>query len=72
MTEKSLCVFKTHNQAVAAWGHLKRAGIDCTLVRTPQNLAKEKTCSYSVSFSSEYSEKARTILQKNTLDFYIV
>jgi len=70
--EKSLCVFKTHNQAVSAWSHLKRAGIDCTLVRTPQKFAKEKTCSYSVSFNSEYVEKIRMILQKNTLDFYIV
>lgn len=70
--EKSLCVFKTHNQAVAAWSHLKRAGIDCTLVRTPQNLAREKTCSYSISFNSEYIEKIRMVLQKITLDFYIV
>jgi len=51
---------------------LKRARIDCTLVRTPQKFAKEKTCSYSVSFNSEYVEKIRMILQKNTLDFYIV
>lgn len=70
--EKALCVFKTHNQAIAAWGLLKRAGIGGSLVHTPHNLVKEKTCSYGVSFSSEYREKAINILQKNTLEFYIV
>ena len=70
--EKALCVFKTHNQAVAAWGILKRAGIDGALIHVPHNLIKEKTCSYGVSFYSEYREKARIILQKNTLEFYMV
>lgn len=70
--KKSLCVFKTHNQAVAALGKLKQAGIECRLIQTPREVIKEKTCSYGVSFSSEYLEKARTILQKYTLDFYIV
>ena len=70
--EKALCVFKTHNQAIAAWGLLKRAGIGGSLVHTPHNLVKEKTCSYGVSFNSEYREKVRSILQKNTLDFYMV
>lgn len=70
--EKSLCVFKTHNHAVAAWGKLKRAGIECMLVQTPKEMRNEKTCSYGVSFDSEYREKVRSILQKNTLDFYMV
>ena len=51
--EKSLCVFKTHNHAVAAWGKLKRAGIECMLVQTPKEIRNEKTCSYGVSFNSE-------------------
>lgn len=70
--EKSLCVFKTHNQAVSAWGKLKQAGIECKLIQVPREKIKEKTCAYGVSISSENLEKARTILQKNTLDFYIV
>ena len=70
--EKSLCVFKTHNQAVSAWGILKKAGIDCKLIQLPQEKIKEKTCSYGVSLYSKNLEKARTILQKYTLDFYIV
>ena len=70
--EKSLFVFKTHNLAVSAWGNLKKAGIECKLVQVPREKVKEKTCSYGVSLYSENLEKARTILQKYTLDFYIV
>ena len=70
--KKRLCIFKTHNHAVAAFSLLKRAGVHCEIVPTPQKYMKEKTCSYSVAFQAEAISTARDILSKNNLDFYIV
>lgn len=70
--KRTLCAFKTHNQAVAAWGILKKEGIEATLVHIPPRLLREKTCSYGISLLEKHREKVRTILQKNTLEFYMM
>ncbi len=70
--QKRLCIFKTHNHAITAFGLLKKAGIKCEIVQTPSAYVMEKSCSYSVSFAAESEKGARAVLKKNNLDFYIV
>ena len=75
--EKSLCVFKTHNQAVSAWGNLKKAGIDpktvnrnATMNTRNVNVNANKSSMSSKANVKPMTQEERDAAMKKSTDYY--
>ena len=63
-----MITFRSVTPAQRAEGALKRAGIDCTLQRTPRKM-EEQGCGYCLKMASAQAMRAVAVLQEHQIPY---